>query len=1289
MLDQARKPVGTDFQGGHQLVKSLSNGGLSAYNRPMFDITGDDIAQLNDTDLRTLVARLAIAELAIRKLPTSPVTAGGHQDAKDGGIDVRVDLDVPLVAPDFVPRAKTGFQVKKQDMPVRSIAVEMRPKGVPRPAIAALADAEGAYIIVSAQGSVTDTALAKRRQAMRDALDGHPKAAALFTDFYDRERLANWVNHFPGVGAWVRSKIGGAVTGWRPIGKWADTDIAADGGYLVDEAACLIDERSKDAKTLSIVDGIALLRTSLAAPRQCVRLIGMSGLGKTRLAQALFEPGVGENPLDPALSVYTDYSDGTGITPPAREIARRLVDSGQRAILVVDNCNPVTHSELVIVCGSAGSNVSLLTIEYDVRDDEPERTEVFRLTSASNSLITNWIERDFPHVSQVDRGRIAEFSDGNFRIARALAETLRRGETLGQLRDRQLFERIFIQRNAPDNQLFHDAEVLALLYSFDGEDESAGGELARLAEFGERTVRALFGSIADLRRRGIIQSRGRWRAVLPQAIANPLAVDALKRLPQGDFDAFCGALPPRMLKSLSRRIGYLHDSEVVQAAVARWLNPDGALGDLIVAGEKGLAILRNIAPVLPEPVLTKIMAELDGENGPLILALSNPQRWQWISLLKSLAYEPAMFERAATLLARFVMAEPPDHHNNSATGSFDELFQLYLSGTMAPPEQRRNLARKLLESPDESLLRAGMRALGSLLKTGHFSSTSTFDFGARPRNFGWHPKINGDVYSWYNEAINLAVDLASRCEETKAILGHNVRGLWQFAACHDALDVASQRLASTGWVDGWIGFRAALRFHGKGMPDDIRDRLVAIIERLKPADLLNRARAFVLSRSHGGDDVADGEDDAVTAWHRASQAAVEVGKAMSADRSLVIAFLPEVIVQNPPRVFEFGRGLAQGTDDLATLWADLQAAYRAAPADTRNATLLGGFIAEAHILDRNFVGSALDAIARDSDLGRLLPYFQARAALDEGGLDRLRTAIPLGLLKASDFACLASGVIKEAPAAPLISMFEELVGLDKGVGEALFILHMRFHCSKDEERAIPDELLIYGRELLKRTDFGDVREMRDFGMRIVVERCLVGSAAADDARIVCRNLRVAIEEYRASASDANDLLEGLFKTQPEVALDCFLLNGPPPRNDHLFDFGFIRESPVESLDAATLAAWADKDPADRYPRLGDVLSLFTLGNMEEATDLSPLFLDLMNRAPDKARFLGDGDRSLSSSGWSGSLADVLEKRRAILAPLANYPDPGVKAWFQIQNAGLDDRIAAARLGESRREESFE
>ncbi len=56
----------------------------------MFEITADDIAALNDEDLRSLVALLCEAELHSRGLSGSAVTWGGDQNAADGGVDVRV-----------------------------------------------------------------------------------------------------------------------------------------------------------------------------------------------------------------------------------------------------------------------------------------------------------------------------------------------------------------------------------------------------------------------------------------------------------------------------------------------------------------------------------------------------------------------------------------------------------------------------------------------------------------------------------------------------------------------------------------------------------------------------------------------------------------------------------------------------------------------------------------------------------------------------------------------------------------------------------------------------------------------------------------------------------------------------------------------------------------------------------------------------------------------------------------------------------------------------------------------
>jgi hypothetical protein len=127
----------------------------------MFEVTGDDIAQLSDSELRTLVARLALAELAANGVGVAGVTAGGNQDAPDGGLDVRVAGPVGTSF-DFVPRTPTGFQVKRPDLNPAAIAKEMRPNGCLRQAISDLASEGGAYIIVSAQGTEASRVFRRR-----------------------------------------------------------------------------------------------------------------------------------------------------------------------------------------------------------------------------------------------------------------------------------------------------------------------------------------------------------------------------------------------------------------------------------------------------------------------------------------------------------------------------------------------------------------------------------------------------------------------------------------------------------------------------------------------------------------------------------------------------------------------------------------------------------------------------------------------------------------------------------------------------------------------------------------------------------------------------------------------------------------------------------------------------------------------------------------------------------------------------------------------------------------------
>jgi len=237
-------------------------------------------------------------------------------------------------------------------------------------------------------------------------------------------------------------------------------------------------------------------------------------VGKTRFVQALFDNRIGENGLDPTLAIYTNMNNAPDPQPVT--LVSDLIANGTRAIVIVDNCASGLHGRLSEIVNKAPSALSVITVEYDIRDDQPEGTEVFEVQVASTNLIEKLLRTRFPDLSQVDAHTAAEFSGGNARIAIALAGTVGRGGILDQLTDDQLFQRLFVQRQDQDKSLLEIAQVCSLVYSFNGEDLTDGddGELSKLAKLVGATADDVYRMVAELLRRDMAQRRGVWRATV-------------------------------------------------------------------------------------------------------------------------------------------------------------------------------------------------------------------------------------------------------------------------------------------------------------------------------------------------------------------------------------------------------------------------------------------------------------------------------------------------------------------------------------------------------------------------------------------------------------------------------------------------------------------------------------------------------------------------------------------------------------------------------------------------------
>lgn len=568
----------------------------------IFEVTPEHIESLSDTDLRILVGYLAEQESVLIGQSASGVTYGGHQNAPDGGIDVRVDHGEVKIS-GYIPRAKVGFQVKAEDMPEGKIKNEMCPEGKLRQSIIELGEDGGAYIIVSSKGTVSDTFLSKRKNAMANAISSAPTASGLHLDFYDRRRLATWVNQHSGLVPWVRSRVGLPLSGWRPYEDWSSSPGKLDEVYLIDDQVRIVSTRLKEKDGLKATEGIEKLREVLAHPKGSVRLTGLSGVGKTRLVQALFDKTVGSNALSSHHAIYTDLADSPDPIP--LELLSHLQNLGQHCFLIVDNCGVELHRKLIARMKNVESNVSIITIEYDISDDALESTDTFKLEPASSDMIEKIIKRRSKNLTSPEIRTIASFSEGNSRIALALADTAQHGESLANLQDSVLIKRLFHQNHQENPELLRTAKACSLVYSFDGEAiDGSNAELPRLAALAGQTVAEFYGHVAELHRRQLVQKRSNWRALLPHALAHKLAKEALQDFPPDLVQKqLVDNAPERLIKSFSRRLGCLHESLEAQDVVNTWLSSGDLLSEVGTLDEVNLTILDNIAPVNPEATL--------------------------------------------------------------------------------------------------------------------------------------------------------------------------------------------------------------------------------------------------------------------------------------------------------------------------------------------------------------------------------------------------------------------------------------------------------------------------------------------------------------------------------------------------------------------------------------------------------------------------------------------------------------------------------------------------------------
>jgi hypothetical protein len=1278
----------------------------------MFEITGDDIALLRDDDLRTLVGRLCEEEVRKLGFATSVVTWGGDQDATDGGLDVRVELPRRTKIAGFIPRAVTGLQVKKSDMSGTRIVNEMRPaskgrvtakggrtkaKGQRRdklrPVIAELAAKGGAYIIVSAKGSTTDSALRSRLTAMRSALGRQEQK--LQVGFYDRGQLATWLRGHPGLIPWVRSRIGRTLTGWRSYGAWAFSPQGVGDAYLLDEELRLKSPTRDSAAGCTATEGLQRLRTLLREPRGIVRLVGLSGVGKTRFAQAIFDHRVGKDALAPSLAVYTNLVDGPN--PPPMSVAADLILARTRAVLIIDNCGADLHQRLAEICRAPDSLLSLVTIEFDVRDDLPEGTSAFKLEPSSVGLVERLVKHHLPHVSQIDRRTVATIAGGNARVALALAGTIGVSETIAGLNDREVFRRLFFQGRPNDQEFYRAAQACSLLYSFNAEETDVLSELSRLGSVVGLSAQRMYAQVRDLQRGDLVQRRSVWGAVLPHAIANRLAAELLDSIPPIDVaDHLITSAPERILRSFSRRLGYLHASLAAQKIVRGWLKDGGLLGSVSTLDGLGQTMLENIAPVAPEDTLSALERAMGKATDEEIRGYG----MRYIQLLGLLAYEVGFFDRCVALLVRFAVADGDKKDNSRARHQLEILFQLILSGTLAPVEQRLRVIEGLLASSDAVIRSIGATLLRAALEAWQFDSAGSFEFGARPRDYGYWPKTVGDARHWYTSVLQLAKSNAisdgASAEAVRAALASAFRGLWSRAPAQAELDEACRAIALRQfWPGGWRAVREVLRYDVKGARSKPAERLRQLEKALRPKDLVERVRAIVLpSSTMHALDAIDESDDPIAGEDHAQTLARNLGNSAAVEPKVLEVLLPELVVGDGLRWY-FGTGLAEGASDLQSVWDLLTRAFEKAPQNDRRSAVLCGFLHGLHGRDSTHVGAILDHALTDPILGTWFPVLQAAVPIGTTGGARLRCAVKMGRAPAHFYQALAGGRATDSiPGKQLAVLLRGIAGLKDGLDISIEVLYMRFYSDSEQKKKHDPALIALGRSLLLQMRYSKTAK-DDYRLGQIGKACLKGKSGAEFVEKLTRKLRTAVAKRETHSGYHDRLLVALIGAQPIAGLNG-LLGGTMKTREQgiriLLELQNFRQNPIDGVAPDDVIAWCKRERKTRYTTMARVIGVSTRPTENGPLEWSATARRLMQGAPDRLAVLKYLVEQFGPL-WIGADIPSFEAHVKLLEEFKADGDPAVSTYATEEAARLREEIMKLQRREAldarERDERFE
>jgi DNA-binding transcriptional regulator YiaG len=1250
-------------------------------HRP-FEVTGKHIEALTDRKLTSLARRLLAAEAQSADLPMDGIHVAASITAPDGGEDARIEWLVGPPRTAYLPARLSQLQLKATSISPSQAAREvLTAKGNVKPMVRSALEAHGAYVLLCSRSYTKKKAVACadsiRKALASEGLHTRPEQV----QFRDADQIATWVNAHPPVAAWVFEQTQPGLVGpFRDWTHWA-------GRYEHERSPWVPDPRLAPFRDK--------LRDRVARPRGVARVVGLAGIGKSRLVLEALAPDDTDPPFAPVLTALVLYAvESEAGTTAVKNIVQNLADAAVRAIVVIDRCIAETHQDVAAMVKRSASRLSLITIDHDVPPGDKLSEDVIKLDCADQSVIDGMIKRANANLPSEDHRRLLAFAKGFPQMANLLGQAWLMDASIASATDDELFDRIIFGRKPSDAALLKEAGMLLGAFGLVGTKASLVDVDAIAAFSRRRSGDDLHAAFRELEDRGVVQRHGRLISLQPKPLAMALAERQWRAWSAARWDEIlAGPLATTLRVRAARQLALLNDRAIAFEVVQHVCRLDGPFASLdALAVEGATEVLSALAEIDTQVVGTL----LDRLLGPLstheLKALDGNVRRHLVWALEKIAFRSSTFEQGAQLMLALAMAENETWGNN-ATGQFKALFPVFLGNTEASAAPRLILLDSLIgeDSPDRMPL--VVEALLEGASTGSHSRTIGSEIhGSRPALKPWHPKLWKDAWDYILACLDRLAQIALRSdavgERARMGMGHTFRSL----VSAGLIDRVEAWVSSIGRVHRY--WPAALKSlsdvlqYDRNDVEHVAERVHKLIDLLSPETLADRVR-FLVSEMPW-DYPIDEKLEFQERSERQLQAVEALARDLLNEPLTLIAFFPQLSVGQQRMSHPFGRAIAILSADPLGYEAPIKAAFESATPDQRNLGLLAGYYTGLSQRHPERVEAFKQEAVHSPVFAPTLPAVCASISIADADVQLICEGLRAGTVPSYAMAQWSYGaVLAKLPSSVLAPLFDLLLESDGAAySGALDLIGMYVHGQLERLEELRAQLKLaacnVGRRPKRRGSQMDAHHFKE-----MLGWLLAKGWADPDARTIALTLARFI-----AAEPDSDAVEFIKPLLPKMLADFAPVVWPvfgqaiatdrakAWQLEHALgdSFSFDEKKPaVLSVPEDILFAWCHASPDAGPAFLARIIPVLAAVR-DDCPDrvLHPLTKRLLNEFGDRSDVLGQLSANMHTYSWSGSRTTYFVMYDAPLRSLATHPIAAVRQWAAKMHMAFCREMAEAK-----------